>query len=56
MIAFAIGAAVEPPVPSWFWRKTATATSGRSAGAKAMKPVSFWFSRPVSAVPVFPAT
>src|SRR6266516_4362712 len=55
MIAFAIGAAVVPPAPVWFW--SATATGGALAGAKAMNQVVFGVpGPPVSAVPVLPAT
>src|SRR5206468_4921050 len=57
MIALAIGAAVVPPAPVWFWRTTATATRGAFAGAKAMNHVVFGVpGPPVSAVPVLPAT
>src|SRR5207244_10514909 len=57
MIALAIGAAVVPPAPVWFWRTTATATRGASAGAKAMNHVVFGVPGPPdSAVPVLPAT
>ena len=41
MIDRAIGAAVVPPVPLWFSSMTATATRGRSAGAKATNDVMF---------------
>ena len=34
MTAFAIGAAVCPPTPFWFSRKTAIATRGRVCGRK----------------------
>src|SRR5213080_3808193 len=57
MIALAIGAAVVPPAPVWFWSATATATRGAFAGAKAMNHVVFGVpGPPVSAVPVLPAT
>src|SRR4051812_20567964 len=57
MMDFAIGAAVVPPEPLWFWRTTATATVGWSAGAKATNQVVFRVPvPPVSAVPVLPAT
>src|SRR5215212_7566852 len=56
MTALATGAAVVPPVPLWFSRKTAIATRGRSAGANATNEVVLTPWRPVSAVPVFPAT
>ena len=56
MMARAIGAAVAPPVPAWSESATATATSGRSAGAKAMNQVLLRPGTPVSAVPVLPAT
>ena len=56
MTVFAIGAAVWPPTPCWFSRKTAIATRGASAGAKAMNEVVFTPGAPVSAVPVLPAT
>src|SRR5262245_35067436 len=53
---FAIGAAVRPPTPRWFSRKTEIATRGASAGAKAMNEVVLTPGVPVSAVPVLPAT
>src|SRR5215813_7711482 len=56
MTVLAIGAAVCPPTPCWFSRKTETATRGASAGAKAMNDVVFTPGAPVSAVPVLPAT
>ena len=56
MMARATGAAVAPPVPAWSERATATATRGLSTGANAMNQVSFAPGRPVSAVPVLPAT
>jgi len=56
MTVFAIGAAVRPPTPCWFSRKTEIATRGASAGAKAMNEVVFTPGAPVSAVPVLPAT
>ena len=55
----AIGAAVAPPVPLWFWRTTATASSAglSSSGlTKAMNHVVFADEMPVSAVPVLPPT
>ena len=56
MTSRAIGAAVEPPVPLWFWSTTAIASSGAlsSSPAKAMNQVVFEPGTPVSPVPVLP--
>ncbi len=57
MTSRAIGAAVVPPVPLWFWRTTAIASSGgrsSSSPAKAMNHVMFEPGTPVSPVPVLP--
>jgi hypothetical protein len=51
----AIGAATSPPTPP-FTMRTATATRGASAGAKAMNQASDGRLGPTSAVPVLPAT
>ena len=57
MTARAIGAAVVPPVPLWFCRTTAIASSGAASSsgpANAMNHVMFEPGTPVSPVPVFP--
>jgi hypothetical protein len=56
MISRTIGAAVEPPVPVWFSRATATAIWASAAGANATNHVVLRPATPVYAVPVFPAT
>ena len=59
MTVRAIGAAVVPPTPLWFWRTTAIATSGGDSAsfpANAMNHVVLDSETPVSAVPVWPAT
>ena len=59
MTSRAIGAAVVPPVPLWFWSTTATASSAglsSSGPANAMNQVVFEPGTPVSPVPVLPPT